>query len=246
MNVLLLTKTSAVSIEDLAAMANAIMLSGNVFTAAWRLRPLSVGALAKPEPWQLKVVQRIITIVGGEAKNADEFSMNGCSSLFDGPSALSVMLDAEIKESLASAAPIGWIPRSGLAGLAGSGSGAGSGPAPAALEDAFEAVGPVLGSSYVMKVRLRGIMRPVSLSNFLLPKWYGQESPASISFDHLGICKNHYEILPSGYHTIREGRQVGPDGGTIAQGGVKTSYGRSFQKSATVQRHIDKRAIVSK
>ena len=229
MNILLLTKTPAVPIEDLAAMASAITLSGNVFTAAWQLRPLSVGALASPAPWQLKVVQRIITVVGGEAKNADEFSMNGCSSLFDGASALSMMLDAEIKESLASTAPIGWLKR-----------------VDASVEDAFEAVGPVLGTSYAMKIRLRGIMRPVSLSNFLLPKWYGQESPASIGFDHLGLCKDRYEILPSGYHSIRKGRQVGPDGGTIAQGSVKTSYGRSFQKSATVQRHIDQRVTSSK
>lgn len=274
MNILLLTKTSAVSIEDLATMASAIALSGNVFAAAWQLRPLSVGALASPAPWQLKVVQRIIAIVGGEAKTPDEFGMNGCSSLFDGPAALSVMLDAEIKESLASAAPVGWIARrpeggapltplapvapfalfapSTLLGVRavravqtvqtvreGVAPAALEGAAPAALEDAFEAVGPVLGTSYSMKIRLRGVMRPVSLSNFLLPKWYGQESPASIGFDHLGICKDRYEILPSGYHLTREVRQDGAEGGMLA---VKKEFGRACQESVSVRRHIEVKA----
>jgi hypothetical protein len=222
MNVLLLAAPGAVATDDLEAIAKAIALSANTLATAWSLRPVSVDALANPAPWQLRAVNRVIRIVGGAPASPGEFSSNGASSVFAGPNSLCAMLDVEIKEALVREAKVRWIARAGTH-----------------VEDAFEAVGPVLGSTYTLKIRLRGYMQPISVSNFLLPKWFGLPSTAPSGFDQVGACKSAHEILPSGYHTTREILQNKSDGGTVQRAPAKTVYGPSFQKSAAVQRRID-------
>ena len=67
---------------------------------------------------------------------------------------------------------------------------------------AFEVADPVEADEYPIQATVMRKTRPVLVSNFVLPAWFGiAKGPP---FDYLGLCVEEFELRPQSYMVVRD------------------------------------------
>ena len=70
---------------------------------------------------------------------------------------------------------------------------------------AREIADPVESDTYDIDVTLFGVTRPVTVSNFVYPQWFGMpNADGSAKLDHLGLCTEPFEVRGGGYIITRD------------------------------------------
>lgn len=106
-------------------------------------------------------------------------------------------------------------------------------------EQAVEGCDRVEGDAYVVTATVAGVTRPVRVSNYLLPRAFGEDDNGS--YDYLGLVDSSTAIRPGGYVILRDittgkvgnvfARTAHPVARTLAGGG-----GPSFEAKLTNRR----------